>query len=105
MNILNKKLASPIIILTFLFLPIVVAAQQINLWNIFNNIITMVLAPIFVGLVTIMFVWAGFLYLTAQGDPSKVQKANQAVIWAVVGVAVGLLAHLVRPFVNTVLGL
>ena len=48
--------------------------------------------PIVVGVIIIMFIVAGFEFLTAQGDPSKVARARQAVIWGVVGVFVILLA-------------
>lgn len=48
---------------------------------------------IFAGLVIIMFLIIGMLYLTAQGDPEKVRRANRTIIWAIIGVAVGILAY------------
>jgi len=55
---------------------------------------------IFVGLVIIMFIWAGILYLIAKGDPGKIQTANKVLIWATVGVAVGILAFSAYTIVN-----
>ena len=52
-----------------------------------------------------MVVFAGFKYLTARGEPSKIQEANKALIWALVGVAVGLLANSASGIVNWLLGL
>ena len=45
-----------------------------------------------IGFIVIMFAMAGFKYLTAQGDPSKISEANRAVIWSTAGVAVVILA-------------
>ncbi len=45
-----------------------------------------------VTFVVIMFVLAGFKYLTAQGDPTKVSEAHRAVIWGLAGTAVIVLS-------------
>lgn len=106
-NMTIKKLILSFI-LTLLILPVVTNAQgtpNIDITKIFNNFLSFVLNPIFFGLIIVMFVWAGILYITANGDPSKIQKANQAVIWAIVGIAVGLLANFIIPFVKQILGL
>ena len=55
--------------------------------------ITNILKIIFYGLVIIMFIIVGFLYLTAQGEPNKIQRANRALLWAIVGVVVGILSY------------
>ena len=60
--------------------------------------------PIAAAFVVIMFVIAGFKFLTAQGEASKVNEARQAVIWGVVGVAVILLAWSIISIVSTQLG-
>ena len=39
-----------------------------------------------------MLIFSAFTYLTASGDPDKVKKAHDAVLWALVGVAVAVLA-------------
>ncbi len=33
----------------------------------------------------VMFVWGGFLWMTAQGNQEKVKKAKGTIIWAVLG--------------------
>ncbi len=61
--------------------------------NFINRIINIILWPVFTALIIIMFMWAGYLFLTAQGDSSKIAAAKKAVIFAVVGIAVGLLGY------------
>jgi NAD/NADP transhydrogenase beta subunit len=39
-----------------------------------------------------MFIVAGILFLTSMGDPGKLATARAAVIWAVVGVVVAIIA-------------
>ena len=40
----------------------------------------------------IMLIYAGFIYVTAGGDPGKVKTALNQVIYALIGVAIGVLA-------------
>jgi hypothetical protein len=60
--------------------------------------------PIFGGFAVIMFLLAGFLFLTSQGDAAKVAQARQAVLWGVVGVVVGLIAFSIPLIVRVTLG-
>jgi hypothetical protein len=50
----------------------------------------MVLAPIIV----LMIIYAGFLFVTAQGDPQKLSKAKKAFLWAIIGAVIILGARL-----------
>lgn len=72
--------------------------------TIMDNILSMVMWPLFAGIVVIMFLYAGIMFLTANGDPGKLGKARQAVIWAVVGIVVGLIGYSAVSFVKTILG-
>ncbi len=99
---MNKK-SIPLFVLTlFLVLPLI-ANADIDVSNILTNIIN-VLWTIFDGIVVIVFIIAGIKYLTARGDPGKIQEANKAIIWGLVGVVVGVLANsaqgLIRKFLN-----
>ncbi len=60
--------------------------------TILNNFLRIVVWPVFIGVSVIMIIWAGFLYVTAAGDPSKIQTAKKALIFAVIGIVVGILA-------------
>ena len=45
------------------------------------DVITIIAVPIIVFFI----IWAGFLYVTAGGDPGKIQKATTTFTWVVVG--------------------
>lgn len=90
MKIYKKLIVSAIILLT---LPVATMAAENFVVTVINNLLSMVVWPLFLGLVIIMFIWAGILYLTARGDPEKFKRANLAVIFAIIGIIVALLGY------------
>lgn len=42
------------------------------------------------GIAVLMFIWAGILYLTSGANPANVQKANKAVVYAIIGLGIAL---------------
>jgi hypothetical protein len=46
----------------------------------------------FFGITVIMFIVAGILFVTANGDPGKIKTAKTAVIWGVVGIIVATIS-------------
>lgn len=96
---MNKKISLLFLLVISLILPFTANAQGINVGAILGRIKT-ILFIIFDGIVVIMFVIAGLKYLTAKGDPGKVNDANKMLIWAMVGVAVGILANFASGIVN-----
>jgi len=61
---------------------------------------------VFVGAMVIVFLLlAAYNFLTSGGDPTKVAKARQMVIFALVGVAVFVLAYSAVSIVKTILRL
>lgn len=72
--------------------------------TILNNVLSMVVWPTFVGAVVIMFIYAGFLFVSSEGDPSKITKAKSAVVWAIVGIVVGILAYSAEGIIKSILG-
>jgi len=66
--------------------------------TIITNLINFVIWPIFAGASIIMFIVAGLYFVTSNGDPSKISTAKKMVIWAIIGVAIGLLAATL-PFI------
>jgi hypothetical protein len=50
-----------------------------------------------------MIVLAGYTFVTAQGDPEKVGKARNYIIYAMIGVAVALLARAIISLVRLVI--
>ena len=60
--------------------------------------IALVLTPIIV-------VYAGFLYITAGGNEEKIKRANKVLIWALIGLAIALIAKgvpaLIKEFLES----
>jgi hypothetical protein len=66
--------------------------------GILNFVLKLVYTIFFIAAVFFILI-AGFGYLTASGDPAKVKKATNRLIYGIVGVAVGLLATGVKALV------
>lgn len=108
MNIKQYKKYN-LLLLVFLLLAqaqVAFAAQPFAQWlnAIINNVLTMIVWPIFLGLVILTFIWAGILYLTAQGEPSKISQANKAVIYAIVGIIVAIFAFSAVNLIGGIIG-
>ncbi len=58
---------------------------------------------VFTIIAVVMFVAAGVLFITAQGDAEKVKTARNAFIWGVVGVLVAIIAFTIITIVSSVL--
>lgn len=117
-----KKLTTILIALSLLILPVAVFAQggggvgaNIGMegnapggyGNVPNDIVTLVhrieqiVGLVFGAIAVVLFVMAGIMFLTAQGDPEKVKTARNAFIWGVVGVLVGLVAYGIIALVSS----
>ncbi len=59
-------------------------------------------ARIVLVIALIMLLWAAILYLTAGGSEERVGRAKNYLIYAIVGIAVAVLAFSVQPFIETV---
>lgn len=46
------------------------------------------------GVISITMSWIGIMYLLARGDPGKIQTANKALMWAMIGIAVFSIAYI-----------
>lgn len=53
-----------------------------------KTIINSILLPIGGVVAVLMIMYAGFLYVTARGNTSQIEKAHQALLYAVIGAAV-----------------
>ena len=66
------------------------------------NIVMMIGLPIIV----LIFIWTGFLYVKAQGDPTAIGKAHKALLWTVVGAALiigsGVIANAIKDTVTQI---
>ncbi len=111
---MNKKLAIAFSSIVLMTLPVVMLADinpgnppnssNISVTEVVNDVLNFVW-PLFIGFAVIMFIVAGFLFLTSQGDPTKVAGARQAVLWGAVGVVVGIIAFSIPFIIRNTLGL
>lgn len=58
---------------------------------------------IFATLVVICFIVAGIMFLTSQGDPTKMQTAKKAFLYAVIGTGVGIMAYSAVSIITKIL--
>ena len=106
-----KKNITPAIliyILSMVLIPALAKAQHdVNPEDWISEIMTRVATVVwqlFAGLTVVMFVVAGILFVTSNGEPGKITTARNAVIWGVVGIVVATAAFAVVQFVSGLAG-
>ncbi len=52
----------------------------------------------------IIFIWAGFLFYFAGGDPEKVKTATNLIKWAVIGLAIIIVANGIVYVIGDIIG-
>ena len=77
--------------------------QTTNFTGIINNILTL-LFNFAIILAPIMVVIAGVLFVMAAGDPAKISKAKQMLIWTVVGLGTIILARGLIAVIQGIIG-
>jgi len=60
--------------------------------NLINRVLYWVATAFWIAAAIFVF-YAAYLYLTAGGDSERISKAHKQLIWAVVAIAVGLMAY------------
>ena len=80
------------------------AGGLLSFQNLIVNILNLVWY-IFIAVSVIMFVVAGIQFLTAQGEPSKINTARQSVIWGTAGIVVALIAFSAVVMIKAILGI
>ena len=104
-----KKIIPGIVVTSFLILPLLVLAQPVlpatesAVYDTINEVINwaFMLLMLGAGLVIIMAAWT---FLTAAGDPDKVGKARNYILYAVIAIVVGFLAKAIVVLVGNMLG-
>ncbi len=77
--------------------------QQVSGWlNLLRAILTWVAIAFWI-FATIFIILAAFSYLTAAGDPEKVKGASSKLLYAVIAIAIGLLAYGIPAIVQSFL--
>jgi hypothetical protein len=111
---LQKQIITPVIGWFLLAVPFLVGAQASQgltnpikvssvqeLLVILLNLVIIIATPI----VVLFIILAGFKYVTAQGNPAKIQEATQALTYAIIGgvLIVGAVAisEIIKDLVNS----
>lgn len=100
-------LAYPAVILAAIPFPPMIPFAPGSWWTYVNLVIESIINFIwlmFAAFAVGMFIYAGFLFLNAKGDSSKVKDARNALLWGVVGMFVALLAISIPFIVSGLLG-
>jgi hypothetical protein len=66
-----------------------------------EKIISEAILPIGAVVVVIMIIYAGFLYVTASGNETKVKTAHTALLYAIIGAAILLGARVLAGAITT----
>lgn len=79
------------------------AGGRCNLFTFINVIVDKVVLPLGGILVVLAFIWSGFMYVTAQGNSTGIEKANRALLYTAIGTAILLGAKVLTSVIsNTV---
>ena len=73
----------------------------------FNVIVDKIVDFIFniaIVLVPLMAIVAGFLFVTAGGNPEQIKRARDIIIWSAVGLVIVLLSKGIGAIINQILG-
>ena len=102
---MNRKFITLLVVM-FLFVPVVIGAITIpdkpagglDINGIIDSILGFVW-KLFAAFSVVAFMISAFLFLTAQGEPSKLTIARTSLIWGIVGMIVALAAFSVPSIV------
>lgn len=70
-----------------------------QIYNIIQRIVNIV-GGLFFAVAVLFIFYAAYLYLTAAGDPEKLTKAKNQLIYSIVAIAIGLIAFSVTTIVE-----
>jgi len=103
-----KKYLFSILVISLVALPVLAATElvsppdSINIVGVFKAIGTLLMS-IAIPIAIIMVIVAGFYFMTAQGDPGKIDTAKKMLLWTLIGTAVVLMAEGVVVMVERII--
>ena len=100
-----------ILLLSSFFLPLITEAVSMpnpiesqSFFELLNKIIDFIFA-ISIPITALMIIIAGFYFITAQGEPEKIQTAKRIIIWALIGFLIVLLAKGLIKLLEQIVGI
>lgn len=74
-----------------------------NLSEIIAGVISVILG--FLGVITVLIIlWGGFIWMTAAGEPDKVDKAKKMIYSGIIGLVIIFAAYAIANFVMSAIG-
>ena len=101
---MKKKLLFLIFLAGVLVLPSI-AFAQVTVQSIINNIVNNVVWPIAIGVIVILWIITGILFLTALGDSTKLTTAKHSLFASLAGTIIIVLAGSVIVIIRNALGI
>ena len=105
---MSKKIFTILMLVGLLAMPVMGIATDIDTLETYDvvdtleNIIDWVYTVVMIVAVIYMIL-GGFAYITAEGDPTKLEKAKKQILWALFGVGIVLLASGLVEFVENMM--
>lgn len=87
------KIIIPLLLISFL-IPLIVKGVTLdnplksnNFWELIDKLIDFIFY-LAMAIAPIMFIVAGFYFVTAAGDPAKIETAKKMILWALIGLLI-----------------
>lgn len=71
------------------------------LYKFIESLVNKLILPLGAIVAVCMFIWTGFLFVIAQGNPTKIAKAKQSLIYTAIGTAILLGAWVISDVIKT----
>jgi threonine/homoserine/homoserine lactone efflux protein len=101
-----KKILSTLLLTSLLALPVMALAQavppEISITDAIYRVTNWLFA-ILMSLAAVFLIYGGVLFVTASGNEEQIAKARKTLTYALIGVAVALLARGAVTFLRTVI--
>ena len=79
--------------------------QTDNIMIVLGNIINWIFTIAILGIGPIMYIIAGFRFITAAGDPEKINTAKKMALWTSIGLMLAILSKGIIVLIGEILGI
>jgi len=76
-----------------------------TLGEIISRVVIFFLIPISSVILLLVFIWAGYDFMTSEGNPEKIKSAQAKITTGIIGIVLLVLAFLIVKVVELILGI
>jgi hypothetical protein len=76
-----------------------------TLGEIISRVVNFFLIPISSVILLLVFIWAGYDFMTSEGNPEKIKSAQAKITTGIIGIVLLVLAFLIVKVVELILGI